>query len=330
MRLNQVIRREFITLLGGAAAWPFAARAQQAERARRIGVLMPLAEDDQEARTLVTTFVKGMQDQGWAVGRNVSIDYRWAAGDAQRIQAFAKELVEQNSDLILARSSPVVAALMQQTRTIPIVFFQVVDPVGQGFVASLARPGGNVTGFTIYEPTIGSKWLELLKGIAPHVARVALVYNPDTAPFAGFFFGSITAAAPSVVRVPIRHPSGIESSIVNFAKEPNGGLIVLPDAFNLTNRELIVATAAQQRLPAIYPFRFFAASGGLMSYGIDPAEAMRQAAVYADRILKGVKPADLPVQAPTKFELVINLKTAKALRLDIPDRLLALADEVLE
>jgi putative tryptophan/tyrosine transport system substrate-binding protein len=247
------------------------------------------------------------------VGRNVLIDYRWAAGDAQRIQTFAKELVEQKPDLIVARSSPVVAALLQQTRSIPIVFFQVVDPVGQGFVANLARPGGYVSGFTIFEPTIVSKWLELLKEMAPRLARVALIYNPDTAPFVGSFFGSITEATSSVVRLPIRQASEIKSLVTNFAKEPNGGLIVLPDASNLTNRELIVAMAAQHRLPAIYPFRFFATTGGLMSYGIDPAEAMRQAAIYADRLLKGVQPGDLPVQAPTKFELVINLKTAKAL-----------------
>jgi ABC-type uncharacterized transport system substrate-binding protein len=324
-------RREFMALLGGAAvAWPLSARAQQSERVRRIGVLMPLAEDDQEASALVATFVNGLREQGWTVGRNVSIEYRWAAGDAQRIQAFAKELIEQNSDLILARSSPVVAALMQLTRTIPIVFFQVVDPVGQGFVASLARPGGNVTGFTIFEPTIGSKWVELLTQIAPRVARVALIYNPDTAPFAGIYFASVTAATSSVVKVPIRHASEIEPSIANFAKDPNGGLIVLPDAFNLTNRESIVAMAARHHLPAIYPFRFFATTGGLISYGTDPAEAMRQATVYADRILNGAKPANLPVQAPTKFHLVINLKTAKALRLDIPDKLLALADEVIE
>jgi len=324
-------RRTFIALVGSAAiARPIAARAQQSERMRRIGVLMPLAENDQEARTLVTTFVNGLQEQGWTVGRNVSIDYRWAAGDAQRIQAFAKELIEQNSDLILARSSPVVAALIQKTRTIPIVFFQVVDPVGQGFVANLARPGGNVTEFTIFEPTIGSKWLELLKEMAPSVARVALIYNPDTAPFADFFFGSVTAATASVVKVPIRRASEIEPSVANFAKEPDGGLIILPDAFNLTNRQLIVAMAAQHRLPAIYPFRFFATTGGLMSYGTDPAEAMRQAAVYAGRILKGVNPAELPVQAPTKFELVINRKTANALQLGIPNKLLALADEVID
>jgi putative ABC transport system substrate-binding protein len=324
-------RREFITLLGGAAAaWPLGAQAQQSEKVRRIGVLMPLAESDQEARILVTTFVKGLEERGWTVGRNVSIDYRWAAGDAQRIRAFAKELIEQNSDLIVARSSPVVAALMQLTRTIPIVFFQVVDPVGQGFVANLARPGGNATGFALFDPTIGGKWLGLLKEMAPRVARVALIYNPHTAPFAGFFFDSVSAATSSVLRVPIRHASEIEPSVTNFAKVPNGGLIVLPDAFTLTNRKLIAAMAAQHRLPAIYPYRQFATTGGLMSYGTDPAEGMRQAAVYAGRILKGVKPADLPVQTPTKYELVINLETAKALGLDVPPLLLARADEVIE
>jgi putative ABC transport system substrate-binding protein len=216
-------RREFITMLGAAtAAWPLAAPAQQAERMRRIGVLMPLAEEDQEARTLVTTFVKGLQEQGSRIGRDVSIDYRWAAGDPRRIEHFAKELVEQDSDLILARSSPVVTALMQQTRIIPIVFFQVVDPVGQGFVVNLARPGGNVTGFTIFEPTVGSKWLELLKEIAPRTARVALIYNPHTAPFAGFFFGSVAAATSSVEHLPMRDASEIEPSITTFAERPNG------------------------------------------------------------------------------------------------------------
>lgn len=291
---------------------------------------MPLAEDDQEAGTLVSTFVNGLHERGWIVGRNISIDYRWAAGDADRIQVFARELIKLNCDLILARSSPVVLALMQQTRTIPIVFFQVVDPVGQGFVADLAHPGGNVTGFAIFEAAIGSKWLELLKQIAPHLARIAVIYNPDTAPFADFFFRAVTAATPSAVKVPSRHASEIETSVGNFAKEPNGGMIVLPDAFNLTNRESIVAAAAQHRVPAIYPYRFFAAAGGLMSYGTDPAEAIRQAAVYTDRILKGANPADLPVQAPTKFELVINLKTAKALGLTVPPTLLARADEVIE
>jgi putative ABC transport system substrate-binding protein len=328
-------RREFITLLGGAAAtpsflFPLAASAQQAEKARRLGVLMPLAESDQEASTLVATFVKGLQAQGWTIGRDVVIDYRWAAGDAQRIEGYAKDLVEQNSDLILARSSPVVAALMRKTRTTPIVFFQVVDPVGQGFVANLAHPGGNVTGFTLFEPTIGSKWVELLKQMAPGVARVAAVHNPDTAPFADFFLTSIPSAHVSMVKLPIRHASEIEAAITGFAREPNGGLVILPDAFNLTNRETIIAMAARHSLPAIYPFRFFATDGGLMSYGSDPAEAMQQAAVYASRIFKGVKPANLPVQAPTKLTLVINLKTAKALRLAVPDRLLALADEVID
>jgi ABC-type uncharacterized transport system substrate-binding protein len=323
-------RRDFILALGGAATWPLAAHAQQPDKVRRIGVLMPLAETDQEAQTLVAVFVSGLREHGWQVGRNVSVDYRWAAGDAQRIRAFAQELAEQNPDLILARSSPVVTALMQQTKTIPLVFFQVVDPVGQGFVTSLARPGGNLTGFTIFEPSIASKWLELLKQMAPSVERAALLYNPTTATFAERFFGSVSVGAFAAEHLPIRDISQLERSVAEFSKRPNGSLVVLPDAFALTHRELIVALAARHRLPAIYPFRYFATVGGLMSYGSDPAEAMRQAATYADRILRGSKPGDLPVQAPTKFELVLNLRTAKALGLQVPDRLLALAHEVIE
>ena len=330
MQLGRLKRREFMTLLGCAAAWPLAASAQPSDKVRRIGALMPLAESDEEAHTLVAAFVAGLREHGWQAGREVSIDYRWTAGDAERIHAYAKELVEQNPDLILARSSPVVMALMQQTSTIPIVFFQVVDPVGQGFVASLARPGGNLTGFTIFEPRIASKWLELLKQIAPHLARAALLYNPRTAAFAERFFGSAEVDGFAAMHLPVRDTAQLERSLASFAEQPNGSLIVLPDAFTLTNRALIVALAARHRLPAIYPFRYFTAIGGLMSYGNDPAEAMRQAAMYADRILKGSKPADLPVQAPTKFELIVNLKTARALGLDVPEKLLALADEVIE
>lgn len=323
-------RRAFIAMLGSVAAvQPLAARAQKAGRVRRIGVLMPLAADDQEAQTLVATFVNGLREQGWTVGHDVLVDYRWAAGDARLIRGFAKEIVDQDPDLILARSSPVVAALMQHTRKIPIVFFQVVDPVGQGFVANLAHPAGNVTGFSIFEPAIVSKWLELLKEMAPRVARVALVYNPDTAPFAGYFLDSLSAGSP-VAKLPIRDKSEIEPALATYAKGPYGGLIVLSDAFALTNRDLIIASAAQHRLPAIYPYRFFAVSGGLMSYGTDPAEAMRQATVYADRILRGLKPADLPVQAPTRYNLIINLKTAKELGIEVPTSLTARADEVIE
>jgi putative ABC transport system substrate-binding protein len=323
-------RREFVALLGGAAAtWPLGASAQ-GERMRRIGLLMPFAEGDQEGHKLVSVFITRLGEQGWTVGQNVSIDFRWPAVDAGLIAASAKDLVDQKCDLIIVRTSPLLAALMQQTRTIPILFFQVVDPIGQGFVANLARPDGNVTGFTSLEPSIGGKWVELLNRMAPRLTRVALMYNPQTARFAKEFLESITAVTSSVVNMHVREIADLESGIVSFAKERNGGLVVLPDAFTTLNRRLIVALTAQHQLPAIYPFRYFAAVGGLMSYGNDPAEGIRQAAVYADRILKGVRPADLPVQAPTKFELVINLKTAKALGLEVPPTLLSTADEVIE
>jgi ABC-type uncharacterized transport system substrate-binding protein len=310
-------RREFITLLGGAAAaWPLAARAQQPERMRRIGVLIPLAESDPEARSVVAAFVPGLHELGWMDGRNVRIDYRWAGGDAQRIQSFAKELVELKPDLIVARSSPVVAALLQQTRTIPIVFWQVIDPVSQGFVTNLARPGGNVTGFTTFEPAMGSKWLEVLKEVAPGVTRFALLFNPDTAPYVEIFLNSVDAASRSfavtVIKASVRDAGEIERSIARFSTEPSGGMIVMPDAFTLFHRELIIQLAARHLLPTIYPFRYFAVAGGLLTYGTDSIDAVRRTASYADRILKGANPGDLPVQAPTKYELVINLKTAKA------------------
>jgi ABC-type uncharacterized transport system substrate-binding protein len=329
-------RRKFLATLGGAAAaWPLAARAQQAERMRRIGVLTGLPESDPEARTTVALFRQGMDALGWAEGGNVRIDYRFAAGDTQRIQAFAKELVELRPDLIVARSSPVVAVLLKQTRTVPIVFLQVVDPVRQGFVASLSRPGGNVTGFTPLEAPMGSKWLEILKEAAPRIEKVAVVFNPDAAPFAGDFLRAIETAAPSfavqTIAAPIQDPTtGIESTINAFAREQNGGLVVIPDAFTASHRNLIIAAAARHHLPAVYGFHYFASSGGLISYGGQMADTIRRMSLYVDRILKGEKPADLPVQAPVKYELVINLKTAKALGLEIPPMLLARADEVIE
>jgi ABC-type uncharacterized transport system substrate-binding protein len=260
-----------------------------------------------------------MDALGWTEGRNVRIDYRFGAGDAEQIQAFAKELVELGPDLIVARSSPVVAILLKQTHTIPIVFLQVVDPVRQGFVASLSRPGGNVTGFTPLEAPMGSKWLEILKEAAPRIERVAVVFNPDVAPFAGDFLRVIETAAPSfavqTIAAPIRDPIGIESAISAFARGQNGGLMVIPDAFTAAHRDLIIAAVARHHLPAIYGFHYFASSGGLISYGGDVADAYRRVSSYVDRILKGEKPGDLPVQTPTKYELVINLKTAKALGL---------------
>ncbi len=329
-------RREFITLLGGAAAaWPLAARAQQPERMRRIGVLMAYAESDREGQACVAAFREGLQKLGWTEGRNIRIDTRWATpGDAEAMQRFAKELVALQPDLILSHNTPTTAALLQQTRTIPIIFANVSDPVGSGFVASFPRPGGNVTGFTNMEPTMAGKWLELLKEIAPRVNRVAFLFNPATAPYAEYYLNPFKAAAASfaveAIAAPVRDTSELESVIAAQAREPNGGLIVMPDTFTTAHRAEITSLAARYRLPAVYPFRFFTELGGLLSYGNDLLDNFRRAATYADRILKGAKPSELPVQAPVKFELVINLKTAKALGLDVPLHLQQRADEVIE
>jgi ABC-type uncharacterized transport system substrate-binding protein len=328
-------RREFVTLLGGAAAvWPLAARAQQPERMRRIGVLMSLADTDPEAQARVAAFRKGLQTLGWAEGRNVRIDIRWAASDAALMQRFAKELIALQPDLILSHNTPTTASLLQQTRTIPIVFVIVSDPVGSGFVASFPRPGGNVTGFTNIEPTMAGKWLELLKEIAPSVARVALLFNPATAPYAEYYLGPLKAAAASfaveAIAAPVRDAPELESVVAAQAREPNSGLLVMPDSFMNVHSADIVSLAARHRLPAVYPFRFFAEGGGLLSYGNDLFDSFRRAAGYVDHILKGEKPADLPVQAPVKFNLVINLKTAQTLGIQVPPSLLVLADEVIE
>jgi putative tryptophan/tyrosine transport system substrate-binding protein len=326
-------RRKFITLLGGAAAWPIVARAQEHERMRRIGVLMSLAADDPESQARHGAFLQGLQASGWSLGRNVRIDYRFAAGDAERIRQYAAELVALAPDVILATGSPVMAALLQATRSVPIVFAQVPDPVGNGFVASLARPGGNATGFITFEYGVAGKYLELLKEIAPRVTRAAVLRDPTIASGIGQM-AAIQAVAPSLgvelSPVGTRDAGEIERAVAAFAREPNSGLIVLASPLQIIQRDLIIALAAQHRLPAVYGFRFFVASGGLISYGPDSIDPYRRAAGYVDRILKGEKPADLPVQAPTKFELVINLKTAKALALTVPDKLLALADEVIE
>jgi putative ABC transport system substrate-binding protein len=326
-------RRQFITLLGGAAAWPLAARAQPAERMRRIGVLLSFAANDPEAQLRVAALEKGLLDLGWVKGRNLRIEYRWA-DSADVLPTHATELVRMAPDLILANSTPVMAALQQQRPAMPIVFTQVTDPVGQGLVSNLARPGGNLTGFTLFEFSIGSKWLETLKEIAPRIARVALVFNPETAPYADLFRRPVEAAAPSFAVAPVsagvRTLAELEQVVDAFAREPNGGLMVLPDVTTTNHRAQIIALAARHRLPAVYPFRFFAASGGLLSYGTDAADVFRRAASYVDRILKGTPPGELPVQAPAKYELVINLKTAKALGLDLPPTLIARADEVIE
>jgi ABC-type uncharacterized transport system substrate-binding protein len=328
-------RREFITLLGGAVAtWPLAARAQQTDRVRRIGVLMAVPENDHEYQAFLAAFREGLQKLGWAEGRNIRIDTRWAALDAEAMQRFAKELVALQPDLIVSQSTPTTASLLQQTRTIPIIFALVIDPIGSGFVASLPRPGGNVTGFIAMEGSLAGKWLELLKEIAPRVTRVAFLFNPATAPYAEYFLNPFKAAAASFavegIATPVRDSSELESVVAAQAREPNGGLIVMPESFLNTHRVEITSLAARYRLPAVYAFRFFTEFGGLLSYGNDFIDNYRRAATYVDRILKGEKPANLPVQAPTKYELVINLKTAKALDLDVSLRLQQRADEVIE
>src|SRR5262245_637590 len=328
-------RREFITLLGGAVAWPLTARAQQSERMRRIGVLMGYPDSDQEGHDLIAAFQEGLQQLGWTLGRNIRIDTRWAPpGDAEALQRFAKDLVALQPDLILSHSTPTTATLLQQTRSIPIIFAFVSDPLGSGFVASFPRPGGNATGFIVMEPTMTGKWLELLKEIAPRVARVAFLFNPTTAPYAEYYLKPFKAAAPSfaveAIAAPVRDRSELASILATQAREPNGGIIVMPDAFTNTHGEEITALAARYGLPAVYPFRYFTEFGGLLSYGVDQTDNFRRAATYADRILKGAKPGELPVQAPVKFELVINLKTAKSLGLEVPALLQQRADEVIE
>jgi putative tryptophan/tyrosine transport system substrate-binding protein len=326
-------RRQFITLLGGAAAWPLAARAQQPDRMRRIGVLMALAADDAESPARITAFAQGLQELGWTDGRNVRIDHRWGAGDPDRIRKYAAELVALAPDVILAVGGATVGALQQATRTVPIVFTQAADPVGSGFVASLARPGGNATGFTLFEFGISAKWLELLKEISPGVTRVAILRESANPAGIGQL-GAIQVAAPSLgvelTPVDVRDADEIERAVAAFARSSNCGLIVLAGPSAIVHRGLISTLALRHRLPAVYPYRFYVTSGGLISYGPDSIDPHRRAAAYVDRILKGEKPADMPVQAPTKYELAINLKTAKALGLEVPATLLARADEVIE
>jgi putative ABC transport system substrate-binding protein len=326
-----VKRREFITLIGGTASWPLAARAQQPERMRRIGVLMNLASDDTEGQARLAAFHQGLQQLGWTVGRNVQIDYRWAADDTGRFHRYAEELLALAPDVVLASGTPSVQALQQATRTVPIVFANVGDPVAMGNVASLARPGGNATGFTPFEFGFAAKWLELLKEIAPRVTRVAVLRDLTIGPA---HLSAIQTVAPSfnveLSVVGVRDASEIERSVTAFARSSNGGMIVTTSTSALVHRELITTLAARYKLPAVYGFRYMVTAGGLMSYGPDSIDMFRRAAGYVDRILKGEKPADLPVQAPTRYELVINLKTAKALGLEVPPMLLARADEVIE
>ena len=329
-------RREFVTLLGVTAAWSLAARAQQTgERMRRIGVLSTFAESDPEAQSLVEALDQTLQELGWVEGRNLRIDRRWAAGNPGRIEGFVKTLIELEPDVFVAHGTPAVSALQKQTRNIPIVFVQVTDPIGAGFITNLAHPGGNITGFTTYEPSMVGKWGEMLKEMAPAISRIAFLFNPETAPYVmRYFQGPLETSARSLglqpSSSPVHNTSKIESAITALARAPGGGLIMMPDTFNIVHRERIIALARQNKLPAISPYRFVVAEGGLISYGLDLVDLFRRTGGYVDRILRGAKPAELPVQAPTKYETTINLKTAKALGLTVPDKLLATADEVIE
>jgi putative ABC transport system substrate-binding protein len=329
-----VKRREFITLIGSAAAWPLAARAQQRKQMRRVGVLMNVPADNPEGMARLAAFLQGLQELGWTVGRNIQIDYRWGSPDADRIRKDAAELLALDPDVILSSGTPTVVALQRATRTVPIVFALVSDPVGAGYVENLARPGGNITGFSaLVEYGTSGKWLELLKEIAPHVMRAAVLRDPALGLGTGQL-AALQAVAPALgvelTPIGVHDASEIERGITAFGRSPNGGMIVTASTPALIHRELITLLAARNRLPAVYAFRYFVTVGGLISYGVDSIDPFRRATGYVDRILKGEKPADLPVQAPTKYELVINFKTAKALGLEVPPTLLARADEVIE
>ena len=327
-------RRKFVTLIGGAAAaWPLAARAQQGDRMRRVGVLMAQAADDPEGQARVAAFLQGLRQLGWIEGRNLRLEYRWGGGNIGQIRKDAAELVGLTPDVILAGGGQVMAPLHEATRTVPIVFTQTPDPVGAGYVTNLARPGGNATGFTNFEYGVSGKWLEVLRELVPGVTRVAFLRDPINPAGTGQWGAIQAMASPLRVEISpidVRERSEIERGVSDVATGSNSGLIISSSGFAILHRELILALAARHRLPAVYPFRFYAIGGGLTSYGSDPIDPHRRAANYVDRILKGEKPADLPVQAPTKYELIINLKTAKALGLTVPDTLLARADEVIE
>jgi putative ABC transport system substrate-binding protein len=328
-------RREFISLIGGTAvAWPLASRAQQPERIRRVAILMGFAESDRDGQIFIAAFREGLHNLGWTEGRNIRFDTRWTALDTELVQRFAKELVALQPDLILSHVTPTTVALLQQTRTIPIIFVWVSDPIGSGFVASLARPGGNTTGFTPIVGSLGGKWVELLKEIAPNVGRAAALFNPTMAPYADYYLNPFKAAAASnaveAIAAPVNSITELESVIAAQAREPNGGLIVMPDTFTIGHRADITSLANRYLVPAVYWSRDFAELGGLISYGPDVVDEFRRAASYADRILKGETPSELPVQAPIKLKLVVNLKTANTLGINVPPTLLARADEVIE
>jgi putative tryptophan/tyrosine transport system substrate-binding protein len=328
-------RRGFITLLGGAAAsWPLVAWAQRPDRMRRLGVLMAVAESDADVQKGIAIFLQRLQELGWKDGRNIRIDYRWGGGDAELIQTLAKELFDLQPDVLIGHSTPSAKALLKQTRVIPIVFLTVTDPLGQGLVASLSNPGGNITGFSVFEFSLGSKWLETLKQIAPGIRRVTAIFNPETAPYYGLYLQSISTTLPALavqsIAAPVHSEADIENVIRKVASEPDSGLFVLPDSHNVVHRKRIIELTVKFRLPTIYYFRYFVSDGGLISYGPDELDLFRRSADYVDRILKGTDPSDLPVQQPTKFELVINLRTAKEMGIEIPTSLLARADEVIE
>jgi putative tryptophan/tyrosine transport system substrate-binding protein len=328
-------RRDFVALLGGAAlASPVAARAQQPGRMRRVGVLMGVAESDPEGQARIAAFRQGLSDLGWADSRNLRIEYRWAAGDADRIRAYAAELVALAPDVLVGNGAPVLTALRDATRSIPIVFVLVNDPVGQGFIANLARPGGNITGFSFLEYSMVGKSLEMLRQLAPNVHRVAIMFNPATAPHYTVFLRSFeTVPPPSPLEIkaaPVGTEADIEQAVAKLAKEPGSGLLVPPDTFTVVHRDLVISSAAQHRVPAIFTYRQFVREGALISYGPETTDIFQRSASYVDRILKGANPGDLPAQAPTKFELAINVRTARTLGLGVPPTLLALADEVIE
>ncbi len=330
---SHIGRRKFLTTLGGVAAWPLAARAQQRERMRHIGVLMPYTATDPQMQIRNAAFLQGLQQLGWTVGQNVQIDYRWSAGNIDDTRKYAVELVALSPDVIFAPGTASLGPLLQATRSIPIVFALVTDPVGSGFVNSLARPGGNATGLTTYDYGIGAKWLEVLKEIAPSATRAAVIRDPTIAAGLGLW-AAIQSMSPSVAievsPINMTNAGEIERAVAAFARDPNGGLIVTGSALTILHRDLIIALAARHKLPAVYYNRYIVAAGGLISYGVDNVDQFRRAAGYVDRILKGEKPADMPAQQPTKYELVINLKTAKALGIEVPPTLLARADEVIE
>jgi putative tryptophan/tyrosine transport system substrate-binding protein len=327
-------RRQFITFLSGAVGWPFVARAQQMERSRRLGVLMQYSESDSEGQLRVKMLEQTLRKLGWTAGKNLLVDYRWADGADDRFRAHAAELVRLQAEAILAVSTPAVKALQRETRTIPIVFTQVSDPVSQGIVENMARPGGVVTGFTNYDPVIGGKWLELLKEAAPNVRRAAIVFNPQTAPYTTLYVRALDALPPSVAvavtTMPVHGPAEFEVAFRKHSSEQGGGLIVMTDTFTAVHRKQIIDLAARFALPTIYPYRYYVADGGLMSYGIDQIQQFQGAAIYLDRILNGTRPGALPVQAPTKFQLMINLTTAKALGLTISESFLLRADELID